>query len=103
MGPPQSINHAIYLACFTTLQLVGKDRTVNSSKNMTDYFSLPLSRVQMMKGTNKMDAKNLSVVFAPTLMRSPDNTGDLSAVQKLPHQRKAVELLITNCHKLFQY
>lgn len=57
----------------------------------------------MMKATNKMDAKNLSVVFAPTLMRSPDNTADLSAVQKLPQQRKAVEMLITNCHKLFQY
>lgn len=57
----------------------------------------------MMKSTNKMDAKNLSLVFAPTLMRSPDNVGELSAVQKLPQQRKAIELLITNCHKFFQY
>jgi hypothetical protein len=57
----------------------------------------------MMKSANRMDAKNLSVVFAPTLMRSPENTGELSAVQKLPQQRKAVEMLITDCHKLFQY
>jgi hypothetical protein len=62
-----------------------------------------LYKVQMMKTGNKMDAKNLSVVFAPTLMRSPGNTGDLSAVHKLPKQRKAVEMLITHCHKLFQY
>ena len=57
----------------------------------------------MMKMANKMDSKNLSLVFAPTILRSPDNTGDLSAVRKLPQQRKAVELLISQCHKLFQY
>ena len=66
-------------------------------------FSLSPLRIHMMKSANRMDARNISVVFAPTLMRSPENTGDLSAVHKLPQQRKAVEILITHCHKLFQY
>lgn len=64
---------------------------------------LILCRVHMMKTASKMDAKNLSVVFAPTLMRSPENTGELSAVHKIPQQRKAIELLILHCHKLFQF
>lgn len=66
---------------------------------------LPLSlslRVQMLKASNKMDAKNLSVIFAPTIMRSPYSAG-VMAVQKLPQQRKAVEILITKCHELFKY
>ena len=65
----------------------------------------PLSlslRVQMLKASNKMDSKNLSVIFAPTIMRSPYSAG-VMAVQKLPQQRKAVEILITKCHELFKY
>lgn len=56
----------------------------------------------MLKSSNKMDAKNLSVIFAPTIMRSPYSAG-VMAVQKLPQQRKAVEMLITKCHELFKY
>ena len=70
---------------------------------MNSVLSSLLCRVHMMKTANRMDAKNLSVVFAPTLMRSPENTGELSAVHKIPQQRKAVEHLILHCHKLFQF
>jgi len=40
-----------------------------------------------------MTYKNLAVVFAPTLLRSPQQNG-LMEVKRLPGQREAVELLI---------
>ena len=49
-----------------------------------------------------MDAKNLAVIFTPTVMRSPYNNTGIMAVQKLPEQKKAMDLLIQHYHTLFQ-
>ena len=64
--------------------------------------SLPLlHRVQQQQALNRMDAKNLALVFMPTVMRSPYNSSGPMAVQKLPQQKKAMEMLITYYHTLF--
>jgi len=47
-----------------------------------------------------MDAKNLAVVFTPTIMRSPYNS-EIMAVQKFPEQRKVIDMLITHFQTLF--
>ncbi len=57
--------------------------------------------VQKHKAENRMDSKNLAVVFTPSLMRSPYNTNEIIAVQKLPEQKKAIDLLIQNYDSLF--
>lgn len=62
--------------------------------------SLPLShRVDLKSGVNKMTAHNLSVVFAPTLMRSPSE--DMSLVNDIPLQRHFLEILILKHSDLF--
>ena len=48
-----------------------------------------------------MDSKNLALVFTPSMMRSPYNNSGMSAMQKLPEQKKAVDLLIQHYITLF--
>ena len=48
-----------------------------------------------------MDSKNLALVFTPSLMRSPYNNTGMMAMQKLPEQKKAVDLLIQHYQALF--
>ncbi len=67
---------------------------------MSHDFKPPHS-VQKHKDENRMDSKNLAVVFTPSLMRSPYNTNEIIAVQKLPEQKKAIDLLIQNYDSLF--
>ncbi|XP_033636415.1 rho GTPase-activating protein 45-like isoform X2 [Asterias rubens] len=43
---------------------------------------------------NQMTASNLSIVFGPTLLRPNDNTASLSALVDMPHQTRAIEMLI---------
>ena len=63
-------------------------------------FTSPLPRrVDEMSSVNKMTAYNLSVVFAPTLMRSPSE--DMSLVKDIPLQRHFVEMLILKHSVLF--
>ena len=48
-----------------------------------------------------MDSKNLAVVFAPSVMRPPAHADELSAVMKLPEQKKVTELMISHYDVLF--
>lgn len=49
-----------------------------------------------------MDSKNLAVVFTPSLMRCKHIAADgMMAVQKLPDEKKATELLILHYTSLF--
>lgn len=61
----------------------------------------PLCRVQEHKQWNRMDSKNLAVVFAPSLMRPAANADQLSAMMKLPEQKKITDLLISYYPGLF--
>ncbi len=62
---------------------------------------LPMCRVQQQKGENRMDSKNLALVFTPSLMRSPQMGMEMDAMQKLPEERKALDLFIQHYDTLF--
>ena len=57
-------------------------------------------RVDSHSSDNKMSARNLAVVFAPTLMRAPSE--DKILVQDLPIQKYFVECVILKHDLLFQ-
>jgi hypothetical protein len=65
----------------------------------TDFFFF--RRIHEQKAKSKMNARNLSVVFAPTLMRSPDE--NTSLIRDLPLQRDFIEYIILHNHILFSY
>ena len=69
---------------------------------LINYLFPSPNRVQRQKDSNRMDSKNLAVIFTPTVMRSPYNSTGIMAVQKLPEQKKAMDLLIQHYHTLFQ-
>lgn len=58
-------------------------------------------RVQQQKDENRMDSKNLALVFTPSLMRSPQMGQEMDAMQKLPEERKALDMLIQHYETLF--
>lgn len=70
---------------------------------MVEYYVSFLCphRVQRSKDSNRMDCKNLAVVFAPTILRSPYTNSGIMAMQKLPEQKKAMEMLIEYYPLLF--
>lgn len=57
-----------------------------------------LIRIQKLSAFNRMDAKNLSAIFAPTMMRSPEGK-DLA---ELPAQARTTCFLITNYETVFK-
>ena len=57
-------------------------------------------RIHLLSAHNKMTAQNLSVVFAPTLMRAPD--GSSSLIMDLPIQRNFIEYLIVKNETIFR-
>ena len=59
-------------------------------------------RIQKLKDVNKMDCKNLAVVFTPTVMRSPYNNTGMMAMKKLPEEKAAMEMFIQHYQSLFQ-
>lgn len=61
--------------------------------------NVPL-RIHLLSAENKMGAHNLSVVFAPTLMRSPDE--NTSLIRDLALQRDFIEYLIVYNDILFR-
>lgn len=58
-----------------------------------------MCRVSASCDYNKMTAKNLAVIFAPTIMRSPNENDEL---QEIPAQQKIVEILIKHTHTIFE-
>ena len=49
-----------------------------------------------------MSSENLSIVFAPTLLRSPE-TDPLSGLTAVKYERELIELLIINHNILFDW
>ena len=50
---------------------------------------------------NMMNAENLAIVFAPTLVRSPE-TDPLSSLTAVKYERELIETLISHSNKLFE-
>ena len=57
-------------------------------------------RVTEQQQKNMMNAENLAIVFAPTLLRSPE-TDPLSSLSAVKYERELIETLITHHNKLF--
>lgn len=57
-----------------------------------------LNRVTQLERHNKMSVENISIVFGPTIFRSPTPFGDL---HMLEYEKKCVELMITHQLQLF--
>ncbi len=57
-------------------------------------------RVADFSDVNKMKSSNLAVVFAPTIMRSPNVENLL--LKDIPLQKKLVEFMIDNYSLLFE-
>ena len=64
------------------------------------FFSY-ITRVTEQQQTNMMTAENLSIVFAPTLLRSPENDDPLTSLSAVKYERELVEILVTHHTKIF--
>ena len=68
--------------------------------NITHYYYACNLRVESYSSDNRMSARNLAVVFAPTLMRAPSHEKIL--VHDLPMQKYFVECIILKHDVLFR-
>ncbi|CAG7815071.1 unnamed protein product, partial [Allacma fusca] len=64
------------------------------------YLTLHLRKVSENSEKNRMESKNLSIVFGPTLVRPGENSA-ANMVQHMSFQCKLVELLINNAYEFF--
>jgi hypothetical protein len=64
------------------------------------YLMAHLQRVTEHQQKNMMGSENLSIVFAPTLLRSPE-TDPLTSLQAVKFERELIELLILHQSSIF--
>ncbi|XP_070562883.1 rho GTPase-activating protein 29-like isoform X2 [Ptychodera flava] len=57
-----------------------------------------LKKVADNADRNQMTASNLGIVFGPNLLRQSESAVTLSTLVEMPHQTRAIELLIHNSH-----
>ncbi|CAG8548918.1 6119_t:CDS:10 [Acaulospora morrowiae] len=62
------------------------------------YLMLHLDRVKQQEAENLMSAKNLSVVFGPTLLRGPNPNTE---ILDMTYKNATIEFIIENVHELF--
>uniref|UniRef100_T1J438 Rho-GAP domain-containing protein n=1 Tax=Strigamia maritima TaxID=126957 RepID=T1J438_STRMM len=60
-----------------------------------------LKRISLLSETNNMPARNLSIVFGPTLLRTSEGSASLSSLVDTVYQTRVVELLIVFSDELF--
>ena len=60
-----------------------------------------LCKIAENSETNKMDLRNLAIVFGPTLVRTSDDNM-LSMINDMSHQCKIVESILSNCEWFFK-
>ncbi|XP_067310938.1 rho GTPase-activating protein 11A isoform X2 [Pseudorasbora parva] len=78
------------------LSCVLPDRNLNTLR----YFFSFLKTVSQRCSENKMDSRNLSVIFAPNLFHCGDEKMSSSTEKRLKHQAAAVQCLIDNAQQL---
>uniref|UniRef100_A0A0B8RXH3 Rho GTPase-activating protein 29 n=1 Tax=Philothamnus irregularis TaxID=1899461 RepID=A0A0B8RXH3_9SAUR len=71
--------------------------------NTLKFLLAHLCRVSEQSDENKMSARNLGIIFGPTLIRprETDATLSLSSLVDYPYQARMIELLITHYEKIF--
>ncbi|XP_013929885.1 PREDICTED: rho GTPase-activating protein 29 isoform X3 [Thamnophis sirtalis] len=71
--------------------------------NTLKFLLAHLCRVSEQSEENKMSARNLGIIFGPTLIRprETDATLSLSSLVDYPYQARIIELLITHYEKIF--
>lgn len=74
-----------------------------SNFNSLHYLIVHLKRVVDHAEENKMNSKNLGVIFGPTLIRPRPTTAPvtISSLAEYSNQARLVEFLITNSQKIF--
>lgn len=65
------------------------------------FLCLHLSNVTSKATINKMDVRNLAIVFGPTLIRAADDNMT-KMVTDMSHQCRIVEMLISQVNKLLE-
>ena len=65
------------------------------------YVCSHLCRVMELSESNKMDLKNLAIVFGPTLVRTSDDNM-LAMVTDMAHQCRIIESILAACHWFFE-
>eukprot|EP00042_Codosiga_hollandica_P044621 m.444260 g.444260 ORF g.444260 m.444260 type:complete len:1322 (+) comp56833_c0_seq2:91-4056(+) len=68
--------------------------------NTLEFLIRHLVRVMQHSATNKMEVKNLAIVFGPTLV-SCSSMDPMALMHDMAHQCSAVELLILNADEIF--
>ncbi|ORY47208.1 RhoGAP-domain-containing protein [Rhizoclosmatium globosum] len=77
--------------------------------NVLSYLLKHLKKIAENSEVNKMEQSNLAIVFAPTLIRTPEGTGDAAAVAQqgyasmanMPFHNKLIESMIEQYDWLF--
>ena len=90
----QELNVYFYHVIFSTPYLLFVQ--TNFLTSLSPFFF----RIHLKASENKMNAQNLAVVFAPTLMKSPCEDGSL--IHDLPLQRNLIEYLILFHDSIFK-
>ncbi|XP_076976326.1 rho GTPase-activating protein 29-like isoform X3 [Tamandua tetradactyla] len=74
-----------------------------SNFNSLHYLIIHLKRVVDHAEENKMNSKNLGVIFGPSLLRPRQTTApvSISSLVEYSNQARLVEFLITHSHKIF--
>jgi hypothetical protein len=68
------------------------------SFKFTDLYNVIFYRVKQLESKNLMSAKNISVIFGPTLFRGPDPS---SEILDMNSRNAAVEYILEHSNLLF--
>lgn len=67
-----------------------------------DCMRMCACRVAERKQQNMMNVDNIAMVFAPTLLRSPEGTDPISSLTAIKFERELIECMIINYRRLFE-
>ena len=84
-----------------TLRHLVKNKLPVAHRETLQAMVQHLCQIAENSDTNKMDLRNLAIVFGPTLVRTSDDNM-LSMINDMSHQCKIVESVLSNCEWFFK-